>query len=73
MVETIDNAVQLIVLIGCLACTMVVSIRERDEGWYLLSGFYADDMKILSEESATLSLTVIRHTTNGEWACMMLR
>lgn len=41
MVETVDNAVQLIVLIGCLACAIVVSIRERDEGWYLLSGFYA--------------------------------
>ena len=47
--------------------------KMNQEGILLLSGFYADDMKILSEESATLSLTVIRHTTNGEWACMMLR
>ncbi|HHV28074.1 MAG TPA: hypothetical protein GXX73_00415 [Clostridium sp.] len=40
MIELIDNAIQLVVLIGCCIYSAVLTIRSKEQVWFLLTCFY---------------------------------
>jgi hypothetical protein len=40
MIEVIDNTIQLVVLACCCIYTAVLSIRSKEQVWFLITCFY---------------------------------
>lgn len=44
-----------------------------DNGTFIISGFYGDDVPLLQQKASKLKLSLVGRQSKGEWTCLMFR